>query len=369
MAAADPQPLRFCLVVTNLAGGGAEKAMIKLADLLQQRGHQASLVLLEPRVEHALPAGVAWSSVVPPGGHASKGWLGRRLLARRLAAHVARLAAGRPFDLTVSTLPFADEVAIRARLPRHWCRIANTLSSEAQRMSTPQRGERRLARYRRLYSGRALIAVSAGVADDLRTRVVAAGTRIETIPNPFDFAAMREAAREPCARPPRRYVIHVGRFTGQKRHDLLLRAFARSGVAHDLVLLTAPNAKLDALIAAEGLAGRVHVAGFQPNPYPWVAGADLLVLSSDHEGLPNVIIEALAVGTPVVATDCPSGPREILGAALPGCLAPVDDADALAAAIGRALAQRPATGDVDLAAYDAPAVAARYEALARRQGA
>src|SRR5256885_2377967 len=101
----------------------------------------------------------------------------------------------------------------------------------------------------------------------------------------------RGPAAEPApARPAVPYLIHVGRFTGQKRHDLLLDAFAQLDIPHPLVLLAEPDPALSDLIRKHGLDGRVIVAGFKANPYPWIVGAELLVLCSDHEGLPNVII-------------------------------------------------------------------------------
>lgn len=358
--------MKFGFVVTNLAGGGAEKALLKLGALLAARGHEVHLLLLEHRVEHAVPSGVALHALTAPGRSRSKGMFGKRLAAFRLRRLHQRLAAHGPFDLVVSTLPFADEVAIRAGLPRHWCRIANTLSAEIARLRATdlRKAERRLARYRRLYGRRPLIAVSDGVAADLHDALHLAQARIERIYNPFDFAAIRAAAAEPAPLPEDRYVIHVGRFSAQKRHDLLLDAWARLDTPHRLVLLAPPDERLARLIAARGLERRVTVAGFQPNPYPWIAGADLLVLSSDHEGLPNVIIEALALGTPVVSTDCPSGPREILGAACPECLVPVNDAGSLAQALARALADPPDPARVDLSPYAAERVAAAYERLA-----
>lgn len=352
----------FAFVLTNLGGGGAEKAVLKTAAALLARGHAAHLVLLEDKADYALPAGVVRHVVTPGGKAASKGWIGKRLLARRLASVIQDIAP----DLVVSTLPFADEVAVLARLKNHWCRIANTLSAEIDKLAvrSPSKAARRLARYRAVYGSRPLIAVSAGVAADLRDRLQLS-TRVETVANPFDAEAIRRAAAEPApSRPANPYVLHVGRFAPQKRHDLLLDAWQQLAVPHQLVLLTHPDAELAAMIRQRDLTDRVMVAGFQPNPYPWMAGADLLVLCSDHEGLPNVLIEALLCGTPVVSTDCPSGPREILGNILPDALVPCGDVVALKNAIARSLASPPDLAALDLTRYGADRTATSYERLA-----
>lgn len=359
--------MKFAFITTNLAGGGAEKALLKLGAELAGRGHEIHLVLLEHHVEHLLPAGIRLHALTRRGRRLLKGALGKMFAVLRLRRLISTLAGPRAFDLIVSTLPFADEVAVRASLPRHWCRIANTLSAEIARLHErdPAKARRRLHRYRRIYGTGPLIAVSNGVAEDLRRELGLARPRIERIYNPFDLAAMRARAAEPAPdRPAVPYLIHVGRFTGQKRHDLLFDAFARLDIPHPLVLLAEPEPALSDLVRKRGLDGRVIVAGFKANPYPWIAGAELLVLCSDHEGLPNVIIEALALDTAVVSTDCPSGPREILGGACPECLVPVNDAPALAGAIGRALAGPPRRSQVDLSPYAADTVAAAYEALA-----
>jgi glycosyltransferase involved in cell wall biosynthesis len=354
--------MRFAFVTTNLAGGGAEKALLKIAAELKSRDHEADIWLLEDVAEHQVPSGVGLHVLGPRIGH---GWLHKRLAAWRLQR---AMAARAPYDFVVSTLPFADEVAHLARLPNHWCRIANTLSVDVDALAGTdvRKAARRLARYRRLYTAHPLIAVSHGVADDLRQQLQLS-SRIEIVPNPFDRSAIAAAACAPMpGLPVRPYVIHVGRFVAQKRHDLLLDAWAQLDTDRLLVLLTAPNAKLDALIKQRGLDGRVVVAGFQSNPYPWIAQAELLVLCSDHEGLPNVLIESLLCGTPVVSTDCRSGPREILSA-FPECLVPCGDALALAAAISSSLANPPDVSRADLGAYAADAVAASYERLAAAQ--
>jgi glycosyltransferase involved in cell wall biosynthesis len=220
-----------------------------------------------------------------------------------------------------------------------------------------------------MYSTRQLVAVSRGVADDLSAQFGIKASAPRVIANPFDFAAIRALATKPCpARPTGPYILHVGRFAAQKRHDLLLEAFAHIDRSLHLVLLTPPDTRLALLISRAGLERRVTVADFQANPYPWMAGAELLVLCSDHEGLPNVLIEALACGTRVVSTDCPSGPREILSGALARGLVPCGNAAALAAAMKSALAApRPEPDAVAaaLAPYESDRALDAWEALAR----
>jgi glycosyltransferase involved in cell wall biosynthesis len=120
------------------------------------------------------------------------------------------------------------------------------------------------------------------------------------------------------------------------------------------------------MLAERGLTRSVAVAGFQANPYPWMRAAELLVLSSDREGMPNVLVEALACGTRVVSTDCPSGPREVLRGSLARGLVPPGDPQALANALRAALLDgwaRPGPADVPLQ-FTAAAMAAAYENLA-----
>ena len=280
--------MKFALFTTNLAGGGAEKALAKIAAGLAARGHEVDFFVCEDAGAYPPPPGCRFSALSARAGH---GWLGKR----RLAWKLKRTLAANPPDLLVSTLPFADEVAALARLPRHACRIANTLSAEIARLPAAK-ATRREARYRNLYAGRPLVAVSRGVADDLVANFCIDAKRIRTIANPFDVAPIRALAAEPCpARPTEPYLLHVGRFAAQKRHDLLLEAFARLDGRQRLVLLTPPDLALAALIARRGLERRVNVADFQANPYPWMAGAELLVLCSDHEGLPNVLIVMFAL--------------------------------------------------------------------------
>lgn len=353
--------MRIALLTTDLSGGGAEKALAKIAEGLAQRGHQVDFIVCEDSGSHLAPTGCRVHALASRARH---GWLGKR----RLAWALRRLLGGYPVDMVVSTLPFADEVAALARIPRHVCRIANTLSAEISRLA-PEKAVRRRRRYRTLYGTRRIVAVSRGVAEDLRDHFGVEEGKLRVIANPFDVTNIRARAGEACPqRPTAPYLLHVGRFAAQKRHDVLLDAFAQLADPRLLVLLAPPDPRLAELIAARGLGSRVIVAGFQPNPYPWMAGAELLVLCSDHEGLPNVLVEALACGTRVVSTDCPSGPREILSGEFAHCLVPCGEPAALAAAMRAVLAgPRPDPESVDraLEPYAADRALDAWEALAR----
>ena len=357
--------MKALLITSNLEGGGAQKAMLKLAKGLTERGHDVTVLVLERRIEHSLPPGLKLESLLPAGIALSAGWLGKRMLAWRLRRWFRHATQSSGFNLIISTLPLTDEVVRLARLPRVWFRIANTLSSEIARLSD-HKAKRRRERYRRLYEGANIIAVSQGVAGDLRNNLGLARARIETIYNPFDLEDMRALSRQHDPDiPAEPYVLHVGRFAKQKRHDVLLDAYKASGIPHRLVLLAQPHPALSAMIEARGLASRVTVAGFRENPYPWYANAAALVLTSDFEGMPNVLVEALACGTPVVSTDCPSGPREVLTGSMSRYLVPPGDTDAIAARLRDVVQSRPDIDPDVIALFQHDKVLAAVESLGR----
>jgi glycosyltransferase involved in cell wall biosynthesis len=358
--------MRFLFVVSNLRGGGAERAILNFAAGLAERGHDCQMVIFEQAVDYPVPPGVQLH--VLHGGRRGLpgGWIGKRLLARSLRSLHRRLTGEMAFDLTISTLPFADEVVHAARLPRVRYRIANNLSAEIDAIGSRFKARRRTRRYRRLYEGQRLIAVSQGVAEDLQANMGLQHARVATIYNPFDFHAIRGAAREvPPDLPSEPYFLHVGRFQPQKRHDLLLDAFARAGLPHRLVLLTEPSRELDKLIESRGLVKRVTVAGFRENPFPWYANAAACVLSSDREGMPNVLIESLVCGTPAVSTDCPSGPQEVLQDELSQWLVPRGDAVALAAKMREVIKAPPKIDPALLERFSKAHALNAIEALAR----
>jgi glycosyltransferase involved in cell wall biosynthesis len=323
--------MKILLVTNDVVVGGAQRALVNLARGLTQRNHDVQLVLLDHLFEYALPPTLNVHTLTKRGERMPRGWFGKRQLTRKLRSLHASLTQEAEFDVVISTLPLADEVVSEARLENSYYRIATNLSAEIKAMGNLRKTRRRVRRYRRIYDGQKLIAVSNGVATDLHDEMGYSGAEITTIYNPFDFEEIRSLSKidEPEL-PNEPFIIHAGRFDPQKRHDLLLDAFKAASLPHRLVLLTPPSNELKEMISSRDLGQKVTVAGFQKNPFPWYAAASAFVLSSDWEGMPNVLIEALACGTPVVSTDCPSGPGELLQNEMKRWLVPRDDTEALA---------------------------------------
>jgi glycosyltransferase involved in cell wall biosynthesis len=298
-------------------------------------------------VEHALPVDLvlvrAAGPLLPdldPGVRVVE--LGTRSVLTSVPALIGYLLRERPRVL-LSTLNTANVAAIwasRIALPR--TRVVVRQSNTLTRTMDAARGTRRLIPYlvRRFYRGAdGVVAVSEGVARDLiRTARLDPG-RVHVVPNPVIPPEIFARAAEPLAHlwfqrsaPP--VVLGVGRLTAQKDFATLIRAFAqvRRRQPARLVILGEgeERSRLETLVRVLGLEDDVALPGFVLNPYAYMARAAVLVLSSAWEGLPAVVVQALAVGTPVIATDCESGPREILRDGRFGLLVPVGDEDAIA---------------------------------------
>jgi glycosyltransferase involved in cell wall biosynthesis len=187
-----------------------------------------------------------------------------------------------------------------------------------------------------------IVAVSEGVREDIAALTGLDHKRIIVIPNPVVTPELLAQADKPlihpwfqAAEPP--VILGVGRLTRQKDFPTLLQAFAevRKRISCRLVVLGEgrDRNKLEALASTLGIENDIALPGFVANPYPYMVNARVFVLSSAWEGSPNVLTEALALGMPVVATDCPSGPREILQNGRHGRLVPPGRPGAMAKAI------------------------------------
>ncbi len=195
--------------------------------------------------------------------------------------------------------------------------------------------------YSRIYQSHPVICVSEGVREDLITVFKAPPEQLYTIYNPFPVDRIREKSREPIEDVPDDYVLAVGRPVKSKRFDRLMRVYKSSGISVPLVVIVGSGKvkKVKKLASRYQIQDQVQIIGYRENPYSYMAQARLLILTSDYEGLPTVLIESLICGTPVVSTDCPSGPNEILTGELSRCLAPVDDEEKLARLIAEVYAK------------------------------
>jgi glycosyltransferase involved in cell wall biosynthesis len=255
----------------------------------------------------------------------------------------------------VSSMSHANLIALwAARLARQHTPVVvtehNTRSQAAQQEGVVERGLWPFL-LRIFYPWAAsVVVVSQDAGEDFARAAGLPRERVEVVYNPVITPQLLEQARrkpdhpwyEP-GQPP--VILGVGRLTRQKDFPTLLRAFAALRRDRDArLLILGEGEDRDALLALAGQLGiteSVALPGFRDDAISYMAGAAMFVLSSAWEGLPTVLIEALAAGTRVVSTDCPSGPREILQEGRLGALVPVGDAPALTAAM-RAVLDQPA---------------------------
>jgi glycosyltransferase involved in cell wall biosynthesis len=339
----DAKPIAVAFYMHDFAGGGVERMRLTLFDALPSRGMSVTAIV------HSRNGALA--GMVPPSVPVIN--LGNRRTAADIVP-LARLLRQRRFDIVVSNLDHNNIVLLIANLLSG--RRTRVIVSQHNALSAEMRAgwKYRLVPlfYRLLWrAADAVVAVSEGVADDLARVAAIPRSAITVIYNPVvsaDYAA-RAAVPPPhpwLARPQAPVFLFAGRLTAQKDPQTLVLAFARllrRSPARLIILGEGELAgRLQQMARDLGIAQAVCFAGFQRDPLPWIARATALVLSSRFEGLGNVIIEALACGVPVIATDCPFGPAEILQGGRLGRLVPVGDADALAAAMHEHVHQRAA---------------------------
>ncbi|MGO4327262.1 glycosyltransferase [Cupriavidus sp. 2TAF22] len=193
-----------------------------------------------------------------------------------------------------------------------------------------------------------IVVLNDSMLADARALIPEAAGKFVRLYNATDLDRIRALGSAAFSPPARPYIVSVGRLEeSQKDFTTLLRAYAAlvrgTGLCERLVLVGegASRARLETLARELGISERVTFAGFQANPYVWIRHARLMAFSSKMEGLPNVLLEAMALGQLVASTDCPVGPREILADGKAGLLTPVGDVHALAEAIRRGLEDAP----------------------------
>ena len=361
MKSRNRRPVTFFL--PSMAGGGAERSVLNLATGFAARGFDTHLVLATAQGPYLplVPDAIRVVDLKAP-----------RIL-RSLPSLIDYLRRERPVAL-LSALDHANVVAMASsRLARTGTRTVIAVHCTFERPNPAWRDLRLSALPWLLRClnpcADVVVAVSKGVADDLVRRTGLPRRRVEVIYNPVITPQLAQLAAEPPTHPwfreRRPIILGIGRLTAQKNFLMLINAFALLCRDHDarlMILGEGPDRPmLEATVRQQSLETSVAMPGFVDNPYSCMAHARVLAVSSRQEGLPTVLIEGLALGTAVVSTDCPSGPREILRDGALGDLVPVGDVGALAAAIARTLTNpRPRPSADALRPYTLDAVVEQY---------
>lgn len=363
-----PSPMRVAVFMPSFGDGGVERMLVNLAgglaglgvtvDFLTKSRAEAYLDQLDPRVR-LMETGRSGVFDIQPF---MRGYLrqnrpdfvlcGKDKAGR--AAVLARRLSGVTFQLVMRPGTTVSERVAKRGVLKRW---------RAYRLIR--------ATYR---AAAAVVGNSEGVVEDIASIAGLPPERMHLIRNPVVTPDLATRAGQPLdhpwfapGQPP--VILGLGGLRTQKGFDILLAAFARLRAGRPCRLLILGEGRLRGELLEQsahlGVAADFALPGFDPNPYPYLARAALFVLSSRWEGSPNALTEALAIGTPVVATDCPSGPGEILQGGAVAPLVPADDVDALAAAMARVLDEPgdPARRRAAVAEYTVETCAARYHAL------
>ena len=364
-----PGTPRIAMALPGFADGGTERTVLTVTRGLIARGYRVDLVIFEPSVDHyagEVPAEArvfALREGPPDESWTSAEWRPGRwspLLGMKLAARLIRefgeprvVLNGRPLvralrlhgwvrrerpDILFAHAPSVELASLYAT------RIAGAFPPVVPVAHGAVRP--RQTRRRKLFfpSAAHVVAVSQGVADSIADATGMPGDRLSVIYNPTDMSTIRRRAKEAPDHPwfggggpP--VVLSAARLAPEKDFLTLIEAFGRVAAERPcrlVVLGEGPErAGLEARARALGLEDRISLPGRVENPFAFMARARLFVLSSLHEGLGNVLVEAMVCGCPAVATDCPGGVAEVIQD--PALLAPVGDPEALARVMLRAL--------------------------------
>ena len=372
--------MHIALVVLDLGGGGAERSVLGLAGGLIDRGHRVDIVLLRTRIQYSeeVPRDARLFVVEngPDKGTEDSADVLARMVQLRAPSRPSdwvRMAKALNWDPLCLSGPGlvrqARAVASYMDLEKPDCVLPNLSRPNAAtllaccflaehppiiptiRNFVQYHRYRTKRRYRHLARDAAhFVGVSQGVSDSLAATIGVPRRSVTTIYNPVVTPRLHVKMAE---RPDHPWffdggapvILAAGRLATQKDYPTLIKAFARLTAEHPCRLIILGEGKrrkeLEGLVKKLRLTERVSFPGWVENPFAFMSRASLFVLSSIHEGLPGVLVQALACGCPCVSTDCPAGPSEILQDGTFGPLVPVGDDAALAEAMERVLAQPP----------------------------
>ena len=356
------------MVIDSLRMGGAERIALTLTELLLKEKISVDIITVYNNVEYRLPQEVNVYSI-----NYKKRYFQNTIYRHQLQKQIKALELknGSPYNLVLVHLLKASRLMQYYKHQHLYFVIHNAMSSEMLNGLSASKRKHKLKRMQKKYNGKNLITVSQGVADDLLHQMHIKANSIQLIYNPVNIQNIQTLGScENEADQYLPYIIHIGRFEAQKRHDILIDAYVNSTIDAKLLLVGNGSLKktMEEKVKQLSLEDKVIFVGQHENPYPVLKKASVLILSSDFEGLSMVILEAIALGVPVVSRDCPSGPREILEGRLDNALAPMDDLELFASMIKQQYENPSTISPETLNRFDGDVVIQQYIALMDANG-
>lgn len=331
---------KILFFIPSLGNGGAEKQVLRLANALGRNPEYQISVAVSKRgkYEHELHEKVRLIHLLDM--NISSSTLRMVFCIRKLRKLIGRIQP----DKVISVLNNANIVTWRALLgiertsrPAFYCCVQNNLENEFQRQKFPIGGIYRKYLPLTFRSADRIIAISEGVKWNILNQFPDLAGKVNRVYNIGYDEDISSLANEPVEeeKSGEYLLVACGRLVPQKNYPMMVMAFQKVVEKYpkvDLWILGEGNSRkeIERMIHDRGLEDKVRLLGFKSNPFKYYKAADIFILSSDWEGFGNVIVEAMATGTPVVATDCPYGPSEIITNDMNGYLVDCNDHEAMA---------------------------------------
>jgi len=343
---------RIGLLLTSLNGAGTEKTILTLSKALVDLGHDVDLFVIRGKGDYEEPKGVNCIYLNSSSNYEARRKIKKEVFKYRNLYDLFLTSNAKYYD----SIPVENKICSVHITPTAWIK-----HPKSKFWSTA----RKKMNLKRKFANKKVIALSQGIKDDLVNNLSCDDSSVMVIPNPFEFEKIRLRSLEAgkILDNDSGYIVYVASLIKRKRHLDLIYSFSNIRNKNIKLVLVGKGEEersiRDAAISL-GIEDRVVFWGWDENPYRLLKNARLSVLTSEAEGLPRVLVESLAIGTAVVSTDCPSGPREVLTGVFSDYLVPVGNRAELTRAIDQALENYPDLDLLDIDRFDAKSVAKKY---------